>query len=490
MPEKLVFPHNRPSHTKIVATVGPASDPEEILTELIKSGVGVFRLNMAHGGREQAQSRLDRIRKVSKELGVTVGVLADLAGPKMRLGEIPGDVYQCIPGTPMTFIRGKTTTEPNTFTTTYEPLIDDVKVGDRVMLADGTIALSVADKQPDRIVCTVVQGGPVRSRQGVNLPGTKLSIKTLQPADIENAKWATEAGIDFLGLSFVRSVDDVAELREILVETARNNTGHWGDIPHIIAKIEKPEAVADIDNIVRISDGIMVARGDLGVEFDIAQIAVVQKKIIETCRKYSKPVIVATQMLESMHHQTLPTRAEATDVANAVLDGTDACMLSGESAVGEYPVQAVQMMNRIATEAEKLLKTRQEAAGRQQRPKTTAITHAVCDAAVDVAEEVDAPMILVGTRSGRTALAVSNQRCFTLCVAASTNVRTLQRMNLYWGVFPMANVPVDTQRAGLEAVVAAGKEAGYLEHGDRLIYIGGAAPDSNHQNVLYVHVVE
>ena len=489
MSEKLVFPHNRPAHTKIVATVGPASDPEEVLAELIKSGVDVFRLNMAHGGTDQAQGRLDRIRKVSKELGVTVGVLADLAGPKMRLGEIPGDVYQCTPGTPMTFVRGKTTTEPNTFTTTYEPLIDDVKVGDRIMLADGTIALQVAEKKSDRIVCTVVQGGPVRSRQGVNLPGTKLSIKTLQPADIVNAKWATGAGVDFLGLSFVRSVEDIAELREILVETARANTGQWTDIPHIIAKIEKPEAVAAIDDIVQISDGIMVARGDLGVEFEIAQIAVVQKKIIETCRKYSKPVIVATQMLESMHHQTLPTRAEATDVANAVLDGTDACMLSGESAVGEYPVQAVQMMNRIAMEAEKLLKTRQEAA-RRRRQKISSVTRAVCDAAVDVAEEVDAPMIFVGTRSGRTALAVSNQRCFTLCVAASTNIRTLQRMNLYWGVFPMANVPVDTQRAGLESVVAAGKEAGYLEHGDRLVYIGGAAPDSNHQNVLYVHIVE
>ena len=489
MSATLVFPHNRPSHTKIVATVGPASDPEEVLTELIKAGVDVFRINMAHGDIQQAQDRLDRIRRVSKELGVTVGVLADLAGPKMRLGEIPGGVYQCKTDTPMTFVRGKTTTEPNCCTSTYEPLIEDVKIGDRIMLADGTVALKVAEKRSDCIVCTVVQGGPVRSRQGINLPGTKLSIKTLQAADIENAKWATGAGIDFLGLSFVRSVEDIRELREILIETARANTGHWGDIPHIIAKIEKPEAVETLDDIVQISDGIMVARGDLGVEFDIAQIAVVQKKIIETCRKYSKPVIVATQMLESMHHQTLPTRAESTDVANAVLDGTDACMLSGETAVGEFPVQAVTMMHRIAMEAEKLLESRQKATARHQH-KSSSVTCAVCDAAVTVAEEVDAPIIFVGTRSGRTALSVSNRRCFTLCVAASSNVRTLQRMNLYWGVFPLANVPVDSQRAGLESVTAAGKAAGYLERGDRMIYIGGAAPDSNHQNVLYVHIVE
>jgi len=489
MPEKLVFPHNRPSHTKIVATVGPASDPEEVLAELIKAGVDVFRLNMAHGGTGQAQERLDCIRKVSRELGVTVGVLADLAGPKMRLGEIPGNLYQCQTDTPMTFVRETSTTEPNTFTTTYEPLIDDVNIGDRIMLADGTVALQVAEKHSDRIVCTVVQGGPVRSRQGVNLPGTKLSIKTLQPADIEHAKWATGAGVDFLGLSFVRSVEDITELREILVEAARENTGHWGEIPRIIAKIEKPEAVEAIEDIVQVSDGVMVARGDLGVEFDIAQIAVVQKKIIETCRRKSKPVIVATQMLESMHHQTLPTRAEATDVANAILDGTDACMLSGETAVGEFPVQAVQMMHRIALETEKLMKVRQNSAD-HYRIKTSSVTGAVCDAAVSVAEEVDAPIILVGTRSGRTALSVSNRRCFTLCVAASTNVRTLQRMNLYWGVFPMANVPSDTPRAALDAVVAAGKEANYLEHGDRMIYIGGATPDSNHQNVLYVHIVE
>ena len=489
MAEKIVFPQARLSHTKIVATVGPASDPEEVLAELIKAGVDVFRLNMAHGGTDQAQARLDRIRKVSKELGIVVGILADLAGPKMRLGEIPGGVYQCKTDTPMTFIRGKTATEPNTFTSTYEPLIDDVKVGDRVMLADGTIALQVAEKHADRIVCTVVQGGPVRSRQGINLPGTRLSIKTLQPIDIENAKWATGAGVDFLGLSFVRSVDDIAELREILVDTARKNTGQWADIPHIIAKIEKPEAVEAIENIVQISDGIMVARGDLGVEFDIAQIAVVQKKIIEMCRKYSKPVIVATQMLESMHHQTLPTRAESTDVANAVLDGTDACMLSGESAVGEFPVQAVKMMHRISVEAEKLLKTRQNAADRH-RFKTHSVTGAVCDAAVAVAEEVDAPIIFVGTRSGSTALSVSNRRCFTLCVATSTNIRTLQRMNLYWGVFPLANVPADPPRAAVEAVVAAGKAAELLEHGDRVVYIGGATPDSNHQNVLYVHIVE
>ncbi|MDR0336827.1 MAG: pyruvate kinase [Planctomycetaceae bacterium] len=487
MTTNLTFPQLRPSHTKIVATIGPASDTDEILTQLILAGVDVFRINMAHGGTDQAQTRLDRIRKVSKQLSVTVGVLVDLAGPKMRLGEIPNDIYQCTTEIPMKFVRDKTTTTPHTFTTTYEPLIDDVNIGDKIMLADGTVTLQVAEKNPNSIICTVIQGGTVRSRQGINLPGTKLSIKTLQQADIDHAKWAVGAGVDFLGLSFVRSPDDILELREILVDTAYKNTSFWSDIPHIIAKIEKPEAVERIEEIVDVTDGIMVARGDLGVEFDIAQIAVVQKKIIETCRRKSKPVIVATQMLESMHHQTLPTRAEATDVANAILDGTDACMLSGETAVGEYPLQSVQMMHRIAVETEKVLAERFAVTPRPAR--TTSVTHAVCDAAVTLANEIGAAMLLVKTQSGKTAMAVSNNRCFTLCVGTSSNIRALQRMNLYWGVFPLINVSENPQEC-LTNVVEAGKTTGYLNHGDRIVHVLGITTESSYRNVLYVHVVD
>ncbi len=484
----IIFPALRPSRTKIVATVGPASDSEEMLSKLIQAGVDVFRLNMAHGGPTDAQPRLDRIRRVSEKFGVTVGVLADLAGPKMRLGEIPGDLYHCDPEIPMKFVRGKTTTEPNTFTTTYEPLVDELEVGDRIMLADGTVALKVAEKAADHVVCQVVQGGPVRSRQGVNLPGVKLSIKTLQPRDIENAKWAVGAGIDFLGLSFVRTADDIRELREILVDAAYDQTGRWSDIPHIIAKIEKPEAVEKIDEIIDATDGVMVARGDLGVELDIAQIAVVQKKIIDICRKKNKPVIVATQMLESMHHQTIPTRAEATDVANAILDGTDACMLSGETAVGEYPLQAVEMMHRIAVQTEKLLQERIAAQPRQV-VKCRSITQAASDAAICLAEEIDAEMILVSSRSGKTALGLSNRRCFTFCIGTSWNIRALQRMNLYWGVLPLSNAPQE-QKENFTQVIAAGKEAGYLDHGDRVVLLSGISPDSEHRNVLYVHIVD
>ncbi|MDR0869801.1 MAG: pyruvate kinase [Planctomycetaceae bacterium] len=483
---KIVFPANRPSRTKIVATVGPASDAEETLTALIKAGVDVFRLNMAHGGTGDAQVRLDKIRNAAKQLGVPIGVHADLAGPKMRLGEIPGGEYRCTPAVPMKFVRGKTATEPNTFTTTYEPLIDDLNVGDRIMLADGTVAVQVAEKTPDYVVCSVVQGGVVRSRQGVNLPGAKLSVKTLQSADIEHAQWAVAAGVDYLGVSFVRSADDIRELRQILLEEAVKLGQPLSVIPRIIPKIEKPEAVERLESIVDAADAVMVARGDLGVELDIAQMATVQKKIISVCRQKGKPVITATQMLESMHHQTLPTRAEATDVANAILDGTDACMLSGETAVGEYPVQAVEMMHRIAVETEKLLYERETQFPAVKNIKRESLTDSVCDAAVHLANEIGAALLLVETSTGKTALSLSNRRSMTLTLGTSRNEKTLNWMNLYWGVLPVLNAPEDPREC-LRAVLDSGTAAGYLKGGDKVVLVGGVGEE--HRNVIYVHVV-
>ncbi len=485
---ELTFPLLRPSRTKIVATVGPASESEEMLTALIRAGVDVFRLNMAHGDTSESQTRLDRIRKISDRLGQPVAVHADLAGPKMRLGEIPGGTYQCEPDVPMRFIRGEQTSEPNTFTTTYDPLIDDLDVGDKIMLADGTVALEVAAKDADSVTCTVLQGGPVRSRQGVNLPGAKLSVKTLQPRDIENAKWAVAAGIDYIGVSFVRSEDDIHELREIMVETARTTTGNTAEIPRIIPKIEKPEAVARIEEIVTAADGVMVARGDLGVELDIAQIAAVQKRIIDVCRRKGKPVIVATQMLESMVHLTLPTRAEATDVANAILDGADACMLSAESAVGDHPVKVVEMMHRIAVETEKFLPERECLHAKYERDKES-LTDAVCDAAVKLADDIEAALILVDSRTGKTALSLSSKRCMTMSLGTSRNAKTLSWMSLYWGVIPVYGAPEDP-RESLPMIVTAGKAAGYLKYGDRIVVVSGLGPTADHRNVLYVHVVD
>ncbi len=488
----IVFSQVRPSRTKIVATLGPASESEETLFALIQAGVDVFRLNMAHAGPEDAQPRLDRIRKVAATIGVPIAVLADLAGPKMRLGELPGDEYQCEPETPIRIVRGKSTTEPNTFTTTYDPLVDELEIGNRIMLADGTVGLEVIEKDADSVLCRVVLSGTVRSRQGVNLPGAKLSVKTLQPVDIENARWAVRAGLDFLGLSFVRTPDDLNELRAILLETAG---GDRSKIPHIIAKIEKPEALERIEEIVDAADGIMVARGDLGVEVDIAQIAVTQKRIIRICREKCKPVIVATQMLESMHHLTVPTRAEATDVANAILDGADACMLSGETAVGEHPVLVVEMMHRIAVATEKA--GRNNGISNCSSPKCVCgaefsdddLTDAVCEAGIRLADDLDAAVLLVTSHSGRTARQLSGKRCLTMTLGMSKDERALRRMCLYWGVVPVLNAP-DSNREKLDWIVASGKAVGELKTGDRIVHLCRLNEHSGAQNLLYVHVVE
>jgi pyruvate kinase len=485
-----------------------------MLTQLMLCGVTVFRLNMAHGaGTEDAQRRLDLIRLAAGKLGRPIGVLVDLAGPKMRLGEIPNGTYICNPDIPIRFVRGENTSEPNSFTTTYEPLIDDLHVGDNVMLADGTVTLRVSGKNTDSLICEVVQGGAVRSRQGVNLPGVNLSIRTLQPHDIVHAKWAVDACVDFLGLSFVRSADDIHELREILAETAHRNTGLFGEIPHIIAKIEKQEAVENIEEITDAANGVMVARGDLGVELDIAQIAMVQKMIIDTCRRKLKPVIVATQMLESMHTHKIPTRAEATDVANAILDGADATMLSGETAVGNYPVDAVRMMNRIAEETEKLIAKyswiKQDARTTQRtqdtnltdKPKTKKqngsiiaennlpVTNAICSSAVEIAEKINAKRILIASRSGVSVMGLSNRRSSVQIIGTSHNPRVLNRMNLYWGVIPILNAPADP-RDSLKEIVEVGKKVGRFERGDRLVLVSIMGTSSENHNIIYVHIVD
>ncbi|MEN6494048.1 MAG: pyruvate kinase, partial [Thermoguttaceae bacterium] len=335
----------RPSQTKIVATVGPACDTVEALIDLIRAGVDVFRLNTAHGGRQALTERLERIREASRTLRQPVGVLVDLAGPKMRLGELPGGQLQCIQGQRLRFIRGREPATPSELTTTYAPLVDELSPGDRVMLADGTVSLVVEEKGQDHAECRVVQPGLIRSRQGVNLPGVKLSAPSMDENDRENAVWAAQNGIDFLGLSFVRTANDIVQLKSLLrAEKAETQ---------VIAKIEKPEALEHLRTIVDAADGVMVARGDLGVEIDIARIGVVQKEIVALCNGLHKPVIIATQMLDSMQHSRLPTRAEVTDVANAVYEETDAVMLSGETSVGRYPERCMAALDRISRRIER-----------------------------------------------------------------------------------------------------------------------------------------
>jgi pyruvate kinase len=483
MPDLAMPPGQRPSQTKIVATIGPASDGVDSLVELIRAGVDVFRINTAHGKREEHDARLADVREASDKVGRPIGVLVDLAGPKMRLGELPGGQIRCAIGDQLRFVRGDTVRNPGDVTTTYEPLIDELSPGDRIMLADGTVSLIVEYKGSDEAVCRVVQPGTVRSRQGVNLPGVKLSVPALADADRDNAAWATRNGIDFLGLSFVRSPDDVVDLKSLIAAE--------GGATQVIAKIEKPEALEQLEEIVAVADGIMVARGDLGVEIDIAQMAVAQKRIVGICNKWRKPVIVATQMLDSMTHSRLPTRAEATDVANAILDGADACMLSGETAIGEHPVEVVKMMHRIAIATEPYYR---------QRPplpepdlKTGAVddvTEATVYAAGRIAAQLDAKMVICASTEGETARTLSKNRNFVPTVGVSDSEATLRRMCLYWGVIPLRNVPTGDAKMLLDYVIARARDISYVEPGDRVVLITGTRLIDRGLNAILVHEVD
>ncbi|RLS51667.1 MAG: pyruvate kinase [Planctomycetota bacterium] len=483
MPNKSVW--KRESHTKIVSTAGPACDSIEKLQELILAGVDVFRLNTAHGSSEQHQVRLDRIRAAEKRVGQPVAVLVDLAGPKMRLGTIPGGQVDLIIGDQVTFIRGQETDDPHVLTCVYEPLLDELEAENRVMLADGTVALRVISNDGQRAACVVTQGGTLRSKQGVNLPGVKLKAAAMSDLDRANAVWAVGAGADYISLSFVRTAQDILDLKSLIAGTKSGNA------PHVIAKIEKPEALDNLEAIVAASDGIMVARGDLGVEVDIAEIAIVQKRIVAACHRARKPVIIATQMLDSMHHSRIPTRAEATDVANAILDGADACMLSGETAIGEYPVQAVEMMHRIAVSTEPLLHTysRFTSDDKHPTPGVSPITDAAARSAGRLAEELGAKLVIVASSTGRAALSLSKNRRFVPTIGVSDSLSSLRRMCLYWGVIPVPEAPAHEDRELLDYVIGRALEAGDLKKGDRIILLSGTGLPTSRHNVVLVHEV-
>ncbi len=475
-------PLQQRARSKIVATVGPACNSPEMLARMADAGVDVFRLNTAHGTLAEHNEIHRRVRKLS-DTTRPLGVLVDLAGPKIRLGELVGDIVLCGQGTTFEFIRGNHADDPRQLVCNYERLIDELKIGDNVLLADGTVHMVVIESYPDRLVCEVVHEGTIRTRQGINLPGAKVSLPALTEKDREWAKWAATTGADFVSLSFVRSPDELVELRGLL-------SGHGSSAP-IIAKIEKPEALDDLDSIVEVADGVMVARGDLGVEVDVADVPVIQKEIIETCNRLQKPVIVATQMLDSMQQSPRPTRAEVSDVANAILDGADACMLSGETAIGEYPLQTVKMMNRI------MLSTERRLSGRPSRPpaarSTTGahpITHSVVYGAAKIAEHLQAALVVIATRSGATALTKSSQRDFVRTIAVSSDPAVLRKMTLYWGVTPLAGCPLDDRLKLWDFVRGWGEQDGVLSHGDCAVVVTGSGVAKGAHNLLVVHTVD
>lgn len=476
-----------PTRTKIVATVGPASREPAVLRKLVDAGVNVFRLNFSHGSHEEHSAVLTDIRRIGREADRQIAVLQDLCGPKMRLGPIPGDVVECSLGEEFILVSDRTAENPHELTCSYRDLPDDLKPGETVLFADGTVAMRVTDTAPGRARLEVTLPGRLRSRQGVNLPGSDLNVKSLTDKDLRDLDWtARHAGdVQYVGLSFARTPEDVAWLRREL--TVRNCSAR------VVVKIETPRAVRHLDAIVAATDGVMVARGDLGVEMDIAQVPAIQKRVITLCNQAHRPVITATQMLNSMEYSNRPTRAEASDVFNAVLDGTDAVMLSGESAIGQYPVEAVATMRRICAEAEAHTQLRQRGPA-LSTPASLAglvqpITEAMVDAACVAAEQLHAPVIVVATASGRTALALSNRRPGAMILALTSAEQTAQALSMCWGVTPLVlpNVPSVDQE--LAFAIDWTKSRRLVHSGQYVVFVRGEIPGQIKSRAVLAHEV-
>jgi pyruvate kinase len=446
--------------TKIVATIGPASGDPDRLRALVAAGMDGPRLNFSHGAHSQHAERVDAIRAVQEEIGRPLALIADLQGPKLRVGHLDEPV-QLRPGDDIDLVGGESA--PNGSLPVSPAVIGDVlRPGHDVLIDDGLIRLKVAEVAGGRARCEVLVGGQVLSHKGVNLPGVPVPIPSLTQKDVSDLELALSLDVDFVALSFVRSPADVRDLRRLIEEA--------GSHARVIAKIEKSEAVDALDAVLAESDGVMVARGDLGVEIGPAAVPLLQKRIILRALERGKPVITATQMLESMIHNAEPTRAEASDVANAILDGTSAVMLSGETAIGEYPVEAVRTMATIATEVEPSLGYRHQLPDASDEPS---VGNAMSNAACDLAETLGASAILVPTFSGRTASAVARLRPRRPVVGLSHHQYALQQMALEWGVTPL-HIPecADVEELWSRSLGAA-SDAGIVQSGDRGVITAG-----------------
>ncbi len=452
---------------------------------MVTTGVTIFRLNFAHGVNDEKTERVSDIRNIADELGTPVAILGDLGGPKIRLGELPNGMVEVESSTRYAFVREADPGDLTTFTTTYEGLINDLQLESRILLADGAVSLRVIEKDKDKVVCNVVQAGLVRSGQGVNIPDIELRVPSITDKDRIDIQWMLAHGIDLIGLSFVRSGNDIRELRRIIEKYKPVQK------PRIVAKIEKPEAVKRLNEIVAEADAIMVARGDLGVEVDIVRVPGIQKEIIRTCNRHGVPVITATQMLDSMERNRMPTRAEASDVANAVLDGTDAVMLSGETAIGAYPLEAVRMMANIVTEVEPLVQSREElpiegSLGNAALQTTRAI--ALC--AMHAAKQLDAHRIVVVTRSGKTALAVSGLRNAMPVLALTESSETARWLCIAWGVSAVVTDACEGTPQRLIAFIEDwGRQTHALEQGDRVVLVGASDWEKTEKDLLLVHTI-
>jgi pyruvate kinase len=411
-------------HSKIVCTLGPATNSPRMIRRLLEAGMDVARLNFSHGTHETHAQSIAMVHAAAAELGKTVGILADLQGPKIRTGALAGGgTVNLRSGQQFIITTAKILGDSTRVNTTFRPLPREVKAGDRILLSDGLIELRVEKVRGQEVICRVVNGGPLGENKGINLPGVKLRVPALTPKDRIDLRFALDHNVDFVAASFVRRPEDVL-LAKALIRRAKKDTP-------VISKLEKPEAIENLEGILRVSDGVMVARGDLGVEMNPETVPVVQKNIIARAREFRRPVITATQMLESMTQNPRPTRAEASDVANAIFDGSDAVMLSAETASGKYPIEAVSMMARIIHEAEASIQEYPRPTTAQERLK---VAETVAELVCHASRELHMKLIAVFTHSGFTARLVSRYRPLVPIVAFSPEASTRRRMSLLWGV--------------------------------------------------------
>lgn len=467
------------TRTKIVCTIGPASQSEPVVRGMLSAGMDVARINFSHGERNDHARNIRTLRRLAEERGQSLAVLADLQGPKLRVGDLPGGALELTEGTAAILSTASGAAAAGHIPLPHPELIPALQPGQRVLLDDGALELRLDSKHAQALHCTVIVGGTLLSRKGLNLPGAALAFSALTEKDRADALFAAEAGVDYLALSFVRRAADVHELRTFLA-------GAGVYLP-IVAKIEKPEALEAFEDVLAATDAVMVARGDLGVEIPPEQVPLHQKRILRACNRAGKPAITATQMLQSMIDNPRPTRAEASDVANAVLDGSDAVMLSGETAIGRYPVESVRMMERVVQAAEGEIAcqdwlARVGASGGE--------SEAIARATVEVALELRAAAILVSTLSGYTARMVARYRPEIPVIAATPEPDTYRRMALVWGVRPLQVPRYDTTDAMFAVAARAAVEAGLLQPGQRVVISAGIpAGGPGRTNMLKVHEV-
>lgn len=470
--------------TKIVCTIGPASETPEILEQLIEAGMNVARLNFSHGNHEEHGERIKRIREASKKTGKIVGILLDTKGPEIRTHQMENGAIELVTGQSLAISMKETLGNNEMFSITYDRLIEDVSKGSIILLDDGLIELRVksTDLEAGLIHTEVYNAGTLKNKKGVNVPGVSVQLPGITEKDAQDILFGIEQNVDFIAASFVRRAKDVMEIRELL---EKNGGSHI----QIIPKIENQEGVDNIDEIIQVSDGLMVARGDLGVEIPAEEVPLVQKSLISKCNVAGKPVITATQMLDSMQRNPRPTRAEASDVANAIFDGTDAIMLSGETAAGMYPVESVKTMDKIAIRTEDALDYRAIVSGKSKN-KGVNMTDAIGQAVAHTAINLKVKAVIAPTESGHTAKMISKYRQGAPIIAVTSTEQPSRKLTLVWGVYPIVGVKVGSTDEILDLSVEESLKHNYVKHGDLVIITAGVpVGEAGTTNLMKVHLI-